>query len=250
MASAKTVQVAEQSWVALLLAVTGGFVDAVGYLVLFKMFTAHMSGNTVAMGIHMAQKDWGDALHRGFAIPVFVIGVAFGSTIQEILARSGRRSTYAATFFLETILLGVFMALGQEVLGASNIAQVPAWRYYALAALPALAMGLQNATLHRIELGTIRTTYISAILTNFTQEMVRALFWLWDKWRRERPRDERFSIGHILVVAGIWFCYVGGAMAGTVLRFQWELYCLAVPIGILCFAMLCDLVRPLKTAER
>jgi uncharacterized membrane protein YoaK (UPF0700 family) len=35
-----------------LLAFTGGWVDAVGYLVLLHLFTGHMSGNTIALTVH------------------------------------------------------------------------------------------------------------------------------------------------------------------------------------------------------
>jgi len=50
------------TWIALSLAIIGGFVDAVGYLALFRLFTAHMRGNTVAGGADLAQQEWSEAV--------------------------------------------------------------------------------------------------------------------------------------------------------------------------------------------
>ncbi|HZU34885.1 MAG TPA: YoaK family protein, partial [Gemmataceae bacterium] len=188
-----------QGWAAMLLAFVGGFVDAVGYLVLFQMFTAHHSGNSIGLGIYLAQGNWVQALHRGFPIPVFIAGVGLGTLLQEWLSRRGVRPTYAFTFAVESLLLGLFMAVGQPLLGSSGIPESPGWRFYLVAMLPALAMGFQNATMHRMELGEVRTTYVSAMLTKLAQEFVRWLFWLRDRWAGRPPRDEKFSVVHMML---------------------------------------------------
>ena len=43
-------------WVALALTWIAGFVDMVGYLVLYRVFVANMTGNTIALGQIIAQK--------------------------------------------------------------------------------------------------------------------------------------------------------------------------------------------------
>ena len=73
----------------------GGFVDAVGYLVLFNLFTAHMSGNSVAMTVHAGEGNWAAALYRGFPIPLFLAGVVVGALLSEAPFRRGMRSTFA-----------------------------------------------------------------------------------------------------------------------------------------------------------
>ena len=57
------------------LAAVGGYVDAVGFLTLFHVFTAHMSGNSVWFGSSLGLGDWRIGLHHLFPIPLFVVGV-------------------------------------------------------------------------------------------------------------------------------------------------------------------------------
>ncbi len=41
-----------------LLTTVGGFVDAVGYIALFEVFTANMSGNSIHIGMYLGQHNW------------------------------------------------------------------------------------------------------------------------------------------------------------------------------------------------
>jgi uncharacterized membrane protein YoaK (UPF0700 family) len=83
------------SWVAFLLAWTAGAVDAIGYLVLYHEFTAHMSGNTVAMGAQLGEGNFGEAAHRLIPIPLLVLGIALGATLIEIAIRRDVRRTFS-----------------------------------------------------------------------------------------------------------------------------------------------------------
>ena len=46
-------------WVAIALTWIAGFVDIVGYVVLYRVFVANMTGNTIALGRGLAEGDWG-----------------------------------------------------------------------------------------------------------------------------------------------------------------------------------------------
>lgn len=69
------------------LAVVGGYVDAVGFLTLAGLFVAHMSGNTVRLGIFVGDGDRSLAAQRLVPIIVFTIGVAAGIALVEALRR-------------------------------------------------------------------------------------------------------------------------------------------------------------------
>ncbi len=78
-----------KGWLILLLAFIGGWVDAYGYLVLVQLFTAHMSGNSIAMTVYAGKADWARAFHRAFPIPLFVLGIFLGGTTNRVLSRVG-----------------------------------------------------------------------------------------------------------------------------------------------------------------
>ena len=73
------------------------FVDVVGWLVIYHVYTAHMTGNTSALGIALADHNWTQALHHAWPILPFVLGLVFGATawrgecIGILLYRAGDR---------------------------------------------------------------------------------------------------------------------------------------------------------------
>ncbi len=251
-------KVREQCCLALALACVGGFVDAVGYLTLFHLFTAHMSGNSIALGVHVGEGDWADALHRAFPIPLFVAGVMLGAAVGEALVRAGVRSAFAFTVGLEILLLLAFMAWGHPYYHEGGIRPESAWAFYLLAALPALAMGVQSATLRRVGNVHVRTTYITGMLTNFAEEAVRYLFWLRDRRRqhgvrlgtllRLSPRQPVFN--RMLLMLGLWLCYVAGAVAGACAELSWGPQCLIAPVGVLVLVALVTARHPVPLASQ
>lgn len=243
----------EQAGLAVLLAAVAGFVDGAGYLTLYHMFTAHMSGNSIATGVHLGGEDWGAAFHRAFPIPVFVAGVALGAALGEAFLRRGFRSAFALGLGLEAALLLAFMAGGDVDRTGHEIRRHPAGTFYLLAALPALAMGVQNAMLRRVGNATVRTTYISGMLTNMAEEAVQFLYWFHDHARGERgrplglllrlaPRQPTFH--RALLRLAIWTAYVGGAVLAAWLMPRWGLACLALPVGCLAALILLNLIHP------
>lgn len=245
----------EQVAVALLLALVGGFVDGVGYVLLTQLFTAHMSGNSIAMAVHAGQGSWQEAFHRAFPIPLFFLGVIFGAALSEMLVRRGVRSSFAASLGLEALLLTLFMVYGKSLLHGSQFEPATGPLFYLLVALPALAIGMQNATLRRVGGAGVRTTYITGMLTSAGEELVVYLYWLRDRARRGRrwlllrlsPRQASFQ--KMLLHLGLWFCYVGGALGGVLAQQRWQLLCLLSPILCLYLLASVDLFWPIGGAR-
>jgi uncharacterized membrane protein YoaK (UPF0700 family) len=73
--------------VAFPLAWVGGYVDSVGFLTLAGLFVAHMSGNTIRLGVFVGDGDWSLAAQRLVPIIVFALGVAGGIALSEALRR-------------------------------------------------------------------------------------------------------------------------------------------------------------------
>ncbi len=55
-----------ETGIALFLTLVGGYVDAIGYMVLFQLFIGHLSGDTIDMMVQLGRQNWGQAFHRGF----------------------------------------------------------------------------------------------------------------------------------------------------------------------------------------
>ncbi len=139
-----------------------------------------MSGNSAALGAYAGQGNWNLAFHHFFPIPVFVIGIAMGRILNETGLRGGFKSTYSLVLGIEAFLLFLFMLIGTRSISDGYIVTDTAWKYYLLASLPLLSMGLQNATIRRIGGYSLHTTYITGVLNSFAEEGVRFLYWFRD----------------------------------------------------------------------
>jgi uncharacterized membrane protein YoaK (UPF0700 family) len=65
----------------LLLTCAAGYVDAIGYRGLDRVFTANMTGNTVLLGLALAEADSQAALRAGLALVGFLVGSALGAWV-------------------------------------------------------------------------------------------------------------------------------------------------------------------------
>lgn len=234
----------------LLLASLGGFVDAVGFLTLFDLFTAHMSGNSIWLGSAFGSGDWRLGLHHLFPIPLFVLGIAIGTVAVEVAHRRRLRAPFVPVWLLEAGLLATFMLAGSACIVDGVIRTDAVWGFYVLAALPPLAMGLQNATLGRIAGQTLHTTYISGVLQSFAESTVRYLFWLREQIGiggiRQALQASRAqpALRTATAAALLWLAYVAGAVSGAFTKQHWELYALALPIVVLTVIIAIELARP------
>ncbi len=246
------------AWLAFLLAWVGGAVDAIGYLTLLHVFTAHMSGNTAALGAHIGQREWSEAFQRAFPIPVFVLGVALGAALTEAASSRGVRSPFSLALGLEAILLFAFLWFVEYALRTRALRPESPWIFYPLMALPVLAMGLQNATLRKVGGQIVRTTYITGMLTMMAEEGVAYLFWLWDRTRgrpwgrlckalRAAPRHPAFN--QVVLLAGIWIAFAVGAILGSYAERLWQLQYLALPLAGIVVVLIRDLLVPIVTPQ-
>jgi uncharacterized membrane protein YoaK (UPF0700 family) len=185
----------------LALAFGAGYIDALSYLGLNRVFTANMTGNTVLLGIALAELD-GDAISRsGLALAGFLVGAAMGAWIVE-RDHSNSRWPRAVTLALaiESLILLAFGAgwyLSQDALATKTTTA-------ALIVLSALAMGVQSAAVSRLEITGIATTYLTGTLTNLAGRLMG------------RSRRKGKPLRHSALLAAVWSVYVGGAVIAAV----------------------------------
>jgi uncharacterized membrane protein YoaK (UPF0700 family) len=168
---------------ALLLVLTAvtGVVDAVSILSLGRVFVANMTGNVVFAGFALVGAPGFSLSASLFALAGFLVGAAAGG---HLIARAGRdrgvllRLGVAAELLLAVVALIVAASSGAPgdshgTLGLAGGAFGPAI-IDALAALLAVAMGIQNAVARKLAVPDMTTTVLTMTLTGIGAD-VRAM---------------------------------------------------------------------------
>jgi uncharacterized membrane protein YoaK (UPF0700 family) len=205
------------SWngtLALVLATVAGWIDAVGYLVLHGLFTAHMTGNTSKLGIALGHGRLWEALPLAVVPVLFMAGVGAGT----LLADAGRRW---AALALQAALVAAFMGCGSAALRNGVAPDHGLAGFYLLAGLATTALGIQTAALTHIQRSTVRTSYISGVLTNLAQAAVRRL------------KEPGGGEAPVRLLAGVCAAYLLGATAAAYGRSIAGIWCLAPAVAAL-----------------
>jgi uncharacterized membrane protein YoaK (UPF0700 family) len=251
--SAAAYTLRQKARLAVSLAWVGGFVDAVGFLLLSHIFISNMTGNTARLAENIARLSWPDALHFGFPIAMFFLGCCLSGLITVGGPRCGVRSVYAFALSIEVALLCSFISV-------HNLVPDPRGGHLFLQlALLATAMGLQNATITQIAGNVVRTTHVTGVITDFGLEGVQLLFWFHDRTRgRLRARLRRAfrlsakhpSLQRLALLASIWGSFLAGAVLGVWSLVHFNHLCLIGPVCFLVFIITIDLVHPIAEMHR
>ncbi len=237
------------------LAAVAGYVDAVGYITLRGLFVAHMSGNSVKLGVFAGRGElW--ALTPAVAVLLFILGVATGTAAAELATRRQLRFVAAVVLSIQTMLIAAFMGYGSTIIVGDHVVGRSSSGFYVLAALAVLSMGMQTAALRQLGGRTISTTYVTGLLTSLTQEATNYLFWLHDGSERDGRHSflsrvlqlgsRAESRNRVLLLAAVWLAYAGGATLGSFLDGRISLWALGIPLAILVLVIARDLQQPLE----
>ncbi len=242
----------EQRWAAFLLAWVAAFSDAIGFLVLQQLGASFMSGNSMAMGVALGRLDWASVLQRGLPILVFFLGNMLGYLVLTQVRRWGIRSPFAIVFGLEAVCMLAFLLLGTHALQGGVIRPSPSGTFYVCVVLLTLAMGLQTATVRRAGDQGVRTTFVTGVMSDWAHAMTQYLSWLrqqsTERQMREIVREsmQQASFRHLLLLGGIWGCYVVGAICGSALELHMALSALVFPLCVLAVLIVIDVFRPFE----
>jgi len=148
-----------------------GYVDTLGFIALFGLFTAHVTGNFVLIAVAMADPAQTPSLLKLLAFPAFILGVAAARLLVANCERRGA-SAVKPSYVLQLVLLIGFMACGMlaEPVGRSVGALA-----MAAGLLGAAAMGAHSAA-SKLLLTHLAPT--SMMTGNVTQLVIDATDWL------------------------------------------------------------------------
>lgn len=152
---------------ATVLAAAAGFVDTLGFVALFGLFTAHVTGNFVLIGSELA-KPGHSVLLKLLVFPAFITAVAV-SRLISIYCERRARSAVRPLLLLEALFLLAFMVAGMV---ATPIVSSEAGMAIAAGLAGAIAMGFQNG-LGRLALsGLSPTTVMTGNVTQLVIDLV------------------------------------------------------------------------------
>ncbi|MGY2491497.1 YoaK family protein [Cupriavidus sp. CP313] len=206
-----------------LLSFVAGYVDVVGFTALFGLFTAHVTGNFVMIGIELSSPTVPVLLAKILALPTFVLA-AVGTRISESRLLRKNRQPVPALLFVECMLLAIFMGLCYLSLPIRN-ADAP---LAVLAGLSAVAaMGVQNV-LARTALAEFGTT---TVMTGNTTQLVIDLVDLQGASQDQRSVLKKRIWKTVPAIVG----FVIGAGLGCAAYKLISFWCVLLPIGAIAF---------------
>lgn len=237
--------------IALLLTFVAGFVDVVGYLAIYHLFTANMTGNTVHLGHDLVAGQYFAATIALSVLGAFVLGSIGGRALIEVGARLNLRSVASVTIAVEAALILGFIAVFNTLSGTSkSTADI-----CLLLVLLTIAMGIQAASLTRLGPLTVHTTFVTGMLNKLSQLISHALFRSYDLIRAgehdgQRLREMRKQhMQEALFFFSIWFTYFVAALAGSVCYSRWSVQVMYLPPFLLGVAIIVDQFHPLSLQE-
>lgn len=217
------------------LGLVAGYVDTAGFVALFGLFTAHVTGNFVLIGTEIARPSGGHVLLLKFlAIPAFAAGVILARLLDFRCARL-QHNPARPLLLMQLVLLTGFMVAG---LAAAPIADAQAPLVLVCGMLGAAGMGVHNAAskleFARLAPTTVMTGNVTGILIDAT-DMATG--------RATPAVRERFKKFFWPVVAFAIGCIAGGT------AYVWfGFWCLVPALALLAWLAVMDWPVPVPAA--
>jgi len=170
-APATTVETNATAWndlvISTLMAGTAGFVDTCGFVALFGLFTAHVTGNFVLIGATLASPRPG-ILAKLLAFPEFIIVVAATQLVLHRRKRSGRDPTQLVLFG-QAAALTLFLGFGAW---ASPVQDADSASVLLIGLFGVAAMAVQNVASRTVFARHAPTTVMTGNVTQTVMDAV------------------------------------------------------------------------------
>src|SRR5205807_8984434 len=123
----------------------------------------------------LGQMNRTSVLLHGVPIISFIVGIMLGTLVLALVRHWGIRSSFAVVFSLEALLILAFLVLGSHSLQGGVFRYFLSWIFYLCMVLLTLAMGLQTVTVQRVSGQSVRTTFVTGVLTDLTYALMHYL---------------------------------------------------------------------------
>ncbi|MBD3881049.1 DUF1275 domain-containing protein [Phormidium tenue FACHB-886] len=216
------------SWVA-------GFTDTAAFIVLFGLFTAHVTGNLALAGSSFASSDEGSTVTRLLMLPTFMVAVA----LTSLLARYARRKQWpvlAVLLTAEAIALTLFLLVGTR-LSPALLLDVQEDLILPIGITGVIAMAIQNALMKEAKgafKSYIPTTVMTGNTTQFTIDIVQLVLAKFSSSGEASEREAAEALERMSRTVPILLGFVlGGTAAAYFVTFA-EFWSIALPLLAVC----------------
>ncbi|GAP95245.1 YoaK family protein [Leptolyngbya sp. NIES-2104] len=214
------------SWVA-------GFVDTAAFIVLFGIFTAHVTGNIALAGSAFASSEPQTTALRLSMLPIFMLSVVCTSLLAR-LARKKGWDVLTVLLSAEAIALGLFMVVGLQYSG-TLIIDAQSDLIFPIAVSGVIAMGIQNALMKEAAsafTGYFPTTVMTGNFTQFTIDLVHYFSAKLSEQTEETKTEAEDAIVKIKRVAPLLVGFFLGGTGAAYFVPSAEFWSLSMPLLI------------------
>lgn len=216
----KVNQMSESIRLGMLLAISGGFMDAYSYIERDHVFANAQTGNILLFGVHLSEGDWIMAVRYFFPVLAFVLGIAVAEAVRTY--NTPKLHWRQISVLVEAVIL-------------AGVAFIPLSMNLFANALTSFACGVQVESFRKIRGSGIATTMCIGNLRSATQNFM-------DYWKtRDREKLEQSVLYY-----GIILCFVLGAVGGNLLISFWgkrAILCCSLMLLVVFFIMFIDYER-------
>ena len=198
----------------IILALSGGFMDAYSYMCRGKVFANAQTGNILLLGINISERNWHMALHYLVPVLAFAIGIALADLVKIRTKDLTLLHWRQISVFCEAVILLSVSFIPQDFNLVAN-------------ALTSLACGIQVESFRKIHGNGIATTMCIGNLRSGTAALS---MYLRDK-KKEQLRQAGYYFGVILAFAI-------GAGIGGVFSMLYGIHVIWISCGLLLVSFL------------
>lgn len=213
------VQMSESILVGLVLALSGGFMDAYSYLFRGGVFANAQTGNFLLIGINIFHNNWEAAFRYIMPVSAFTIGIIIADMSRHYISHKLKDQMNwlhwrQGVLVVEMLCLSAVAFLPQELNSLAN-------------GLISLACGIQMTAFKKVRGHAIATTMCIGNLRAGTEYMCRFI--------REKSRHELYMM---FLYYGAIFFFIIGAVIGSIFIKLFAVYSILFCVALLFLALL------------
>lgn len=197
MKNSTEIQTSETLKIGILLALSGGLMDAYSYICRGGVFANAQTGNMLLLGVNLSSGQWQNAARYAWPVFAFAMGIAIAEFIRYGMKHKSLLHWRQVTVFLEAVIL-LFVAF------------IPLSHNFLANSLTSLACGMQVESFRKIHGNGIATTMCIGNLRTGTQNFCEFV----EKRDREKLKKSMFYYGIIV------FFVIGAIIGNQVIRWQ------------------------------